>query len=132
MGELNPKPFQDACMQKFPSNECDMKSAELCSLWQENMQNQDWFPFKRIHVNGKFEEVIDENDEKLMQLKDAWGEEVHKAVCVALLEINEYNPSTRSVISAIWNLKEDRKAHLKEVIAHLLKQLKLKKTKRRG
>ncbi|PIA60328.1 hypothetical protein AQUCO_00300077v1 [Aquilegia coerulea] len=78
MGELNIKPFQDVCRQKFPSEEYDVKSAELCSMWQENIKNQEWYPFKRIQANGKLV------DEKLVQLNDAWGEEVHKAVCVWL------------------------------------------------
>ncbi|PIA27084.1 hypothetical protein AQUCO_08300049v1 [Aquilegia coerulea] len=125
MGELNLEPFRDVCMQKFLSEDWDTKSAELCSLWQDNIKNQQWFPFKRMRVNGNLDEVVDDNDDKLKQLKDAWGEQVYKAVCGVLSEINEYNPSTRCAVPEIWNFKDDRRARLKEVIEYLLKKLKV-------
>ncbi|PIA60312.1 hypothetical protein AQUCO_00300072v1 [Aquilegia coerulea] len=132
MGELNSEPFRDACMQKFLGEDLEIKSIELCSLWQENIKNQQWFPFKTIQMNGKCDEIIDVNDDKLKQLKDAWGEQVYKVVCVALSEINEYNPSTRCAVPEIWNFKENRKASLKEVIGCLLNELKvLKQAKHR-
>ncbi|PIA60318.1 hypothetical protein AQUCO_00300074v1 [Aquilegia coerulea] len=113
MGELNSKPFRDVCMQKFSGEDLESVSIELCSLWHEN-------------------EIIDDSDDKLKQLKDDWGEQVYKAVCVALSEINEYNPSTRCAVPEIWNFKEDRKASLKEVIGFLLKELNaLEKAKHR-
>ncbi|PIA26839.1 hypothetical protein AQUCO_08700016v1 [Aquilegia coerulea] len=132
MGELNSKPFRDVCMQKFSGEDLESISIELCSLWQENIKNQQWFPFKTIQMNGKCDEIIDDSDDKLKQLKDDWGEQVYKAVCVALSEINEYNPSTRCAVPEIWNFKEDRKASLKEVIGFLLKELNaLEKAKHR-
>ena len=76
------------------------------------------------------QEVIDEDDELLKGLKDEWGVEIHKAVGTALMEMNEYNPSGRYVVSELWNFKENRKATLKEVIAYLFKSLKTLKRKR--
>ncbi|GFZ07936.1 XH/XS domain-containing protein [Actinidia rufa] len=76
------------------------------------------------------EEIIDEDDELLKNLKEEWGVEIHEAVTAALIEMNEYNPSGRYVISELWNFKEKRKATLKEVIAYILKSLKTLKRKR--
>ncbi|KAF6158984.1 hypothetical protein GIB67_042065 [Kingdonia uniflora] len=70
------------------------------------------------------EEIVDNADDKLVELKREWGEEVYRAVSVALEEIHEYNSSGRYPVSDFWNFKEGRKACLKEVIEHVLKQLK--------
>ncbi|PNX69981.1 XH/XS domain protein, partial [Trifolium pratense] len=71
--------------------------------------------------------VLDEEDEKLKKLKLEWGDEVFSAVVTALEEVNEYNPSGRYSVSELWNFKEKRKATLKEVITHIVGQLKGKK-----
>ncbi|KAF5957196.1 hypothetical protein HYC85_004421 [Camellia sinensis] len=97
MGELDMKPFQNACKERFPSDA---------------------------------DEIINEDDELLKNLKDEWGVEIYEAVTTALKEMNEYNPSGRYVISELWNFKEKRKATLKEVIAYILKNLKTLKRKR--
>ncbi|PIA54745.1 hypothetical protein AQUCO_00900967v1 [Aquilegia coerulea] len=132
LGELDGKPFQNVCSQKLPAGEGDVKSAELCSLWQELIQNSEWHPFKIVSIDGNLHEVIDENDEKLTALKLEWGETVYDAVSMALSEINEYNASGRYAVSELWNFKEERKASLKEVIQYILKQLKsLRGSKRR-
>ncbi|KAL5729432.1 hypothetical protein ACHQM5_002386 [Ranunculus cassubicifolius] len=134
MGEINLKPFRDVCKKKFASQDWNAKSVELCSLWQERIKNPQWFPFKVIkRINGEFEEIIDDKDDELKRLKNELGEQVYKAVCCALSEVNEYNPSSRYAVSELWNLKEDRKARLKEAIESLRKQLKvLNRTANRG
>lgn len=76
------------------------------------------------------QEVIQEDDEKLQALKAELGDEVYEVVTTALLEMNEYNPSGRHVISELWNFKEGRKATLKEVIRYIIKQWKTLKRKR--
>ena len=76
------------------------------------------------------QEIIDENDEILKNLKNEYGDEVHKAVVTALMEMNEYNPSGRYIVPELWNFKEDRKATLKEGVAHILKQWKLHKKRK--
>ncbi|KAI3731098.1 hypothetical protein L1987_62281 [Smallanthus sonchifolius] len=124
MGEVAQKPFQDVCMQKFSVHDWELRSVELSSLWQDKVNNPNWHPFKQVFKDGKMQEIIDEDDDDLRELKSQWGEEACNAVVNALLELNEYNPSGRYVISELWNFKEGRKANLKEVIECLIQQLK--------
>ncbi|XP_043702825.1 factor of DNA methylation 1 [Telopea speciosissima] len=130
MGELDAKPFQNACKQRFPSTEASIKSVELCSLWQEEIRNSGWYPFKIVIANGNPKDTVDEDDEKLKNLRKDWGDEIHIAVVTALLEVNEYNPSGRYPVPELWNFKEGRKATLKEVVGYILKQLRIVKRKK--
>lgn len=81
-------------------------------------------------MHFSFQEIIDDEDEKLKGLKNEMGEEVYKAVVAALTEINEYNPSGRYIFSELWNYEEGRKATLQEGVQVLLKQWKLHKRER--
>ncbi|GAB4850493.1 hypothetical protein Ancab_029799 [Ancistrocladus abbreviatus] len=130
MGEIDEKAFVLTCKQRFRADEAPIKASELCSLWQENLKKPDFHPFKVVEADGKAEEIIDEEDEKLKNLRNEWGEEIYKAVIVALKELNEYNPSGRYVVPELWNYKEGRKATLKEVINYIFKNLKTLKRKR--
>ncbi|KAJ4849312.1 hypothetical protein Tsubulata_019114 [Turnera subulata] len=130
MGEVDHKPFSDACMQKFPKD-WESKSVEICSLWQTHVNDPNWYPFKRVPVNGRVQEVVDRNDSKLQGLRNAWGEAAYEAIAAALMEVNEYNPSGRYIIQEIWNYKEGRKASLKEVIKFMILELKAYKTLKR-
>lgn len=76
------------------------------------------------------QEILDEEDEQLQNLKQEWRDEIYSAVVTALKELNEYNPSGRYIISELWNFKEERKATLKEVIAYIVKNIKSLKRKR--
>jgi len=78
------------------------------------------------------QEIIDEEDEKLRDLKEEWGDDIYMAVVTALKEINEYNPSGRYTVSELWNFKENRKATLKEVISYIVEHMKPKRKKRQG
>ncbi|KAJ0987475.1 hypothetical protein J5N97_005831 [Dioscorea zingiberensis] len=130
MGELDEKPFREACKQKFAKDEADIKAAMLCSEWQENLKNPDWHPFKVIINDGKEKEILKEDDEKLQGLKNELGDDVYQAVIKALLELNEYNPSGRYIIAELWNFKEGRKATMKEVVQFLIRNWKNLKRKR--
>ncbi|XP_020577719.1 factor of DNA methylation 5-like [Phalaenopsis equestris] len=130
MGALDAKVFQALCNEKFLKEEADVKATLLCSEWEEHLRNPDWHPFKVIMVNNKEEEVLREDDEKLVSLKEQWGDVAYQAVKKALLELNEYNPSGRYIIPELWNFKEDRKASLGEVIEYVLQQWKINKRKR--
>lgn len=124
MGELDDKPFRDACLLKYPADEVDIKSAELCSFWDNCIRDPKWHPFKTVITDGQCKEIVDDEDDKLQALKDEWGEEVYQTVASTLLEVNEYNPSGRYAVSELWHFKEGRKASLKEVIQYLLKKLR--------
>ncbi|KAF8400539.1 hypothetical protein HHK36_013838 [Tetracentron sinense] len=76
-------------------------------------------------------EIIKEGDAKLKGLREELGDEVCKAVITALIELNEYNPSGRYIVSELWNCKENRRATLKEVVSYIMKQLKTSKRSRR-
>ncbi|XP_042504376.1 protein INVOLVED IN DE NOVO 2-like [Macadamia integrifolia] len=130
MGDLNNKPFIDACKKKYSAEEAEEKAAGLCSEWDEHLREPAWHPFKIITADGKPQEIINEEDEKLKSLKNDLGDEVFKAVTTALKEINEYNPSGRYITSELWNFKEGRKATLKEGVSFILRQWKTYKRKR--
>ncbi|XP_042066191.1 factor of DNA methylation 1-like [Salvia splendens] len=131
MGELDEKGFKNACKQRYPLEEADIKAVELCSLWQEKLKNPEWHPFRVVEDSkGNAQHVLKEDDELLVELKKEWGEEIYNAVATALKEIQEYNPSGCYVVPELWNFKENRKATLKEVIAYILNQLKSLKRKR--
>ncbi|XWS20521.1 hypothetical protein CRYUN_Cryun31cG0108700 [Craigia yunnanensis] len=130
MGELDSKAFQDTCKLRFSPDEAAIQASTLCSLWQENLKNSEWHPFKIIEEGGNHEEIVNEDDEKLQNLKQEWGEGIYETVVTALKEVNEYNPSGRYVISELWNFKENRKATLKEVIGYIVKNIKTAKRKR--
>ncbi|ONK62240.1 uncharacterized protein A4U43_C07F1810 [Asparagus officinalis] len=129
MGELDEKPFQNACKKKF-QEDVDIKALTLCSEWQEKLKNPSWHPFKIVESGGKAEEVIDESDINLKHIWIEWGDDVYNAVKTALLEINQYNPSGRYVIPELWNFKENRKATVKEVVQYLIKHWRSLKNKR--
>ncbi|XP_047330902.1 factor of DNA methylation 2-like isoform X2 [Impatiens glandulifera] len=131
MGEVDQKPFQDLCFRRFPREDWEVKSMEQTSLWQENVKDPGWQPFKTVMKEGKLQEIIDDSDPKLMELKNIWGDGAYDSVVKALLELNDYNPSGRYVVSELWNFNEGRKASLKEVVHCIVQQLKtLKPTKR--
>lgn len=130
MGELDSKPFYEVMKRKYSEAEADERASELCSLWEEYLKDPEWHPIKVVNVNGKHQAVINEEDEKLRDVKESYGDEVYNAVVKALLEINEYNSSGMYVISELWNFKERRRATLKEGVEALMNQWKHSKWKR--
>lgn len=131
MGEIDAKPFHNTCKKRFsPLSEAAAEAVILCSKWQEEVNDSGWHPFKVVTVGDSCQEIIDEQDKKLSELKKEWGDEIYSAVTTALKEMNEYNPSGRYITPEIWNFKEGRKATLKEVIAYSAKNAKTPKRKR--
>ncbi|XP_021749555.1 factor of DNA methylation 5-like [Chenopodium quinoa] len=131
MGELDTKPFLEACADKFPKEDQGIKCAEVCSIWEDRLKDAKWHPFKHNIINGNPQAIIDESDEKLEELRKEWGEKAYKAVVTALMELNEYNPSGRYPVPKVWNIREEREVSLKEVIGYIIQQLKTHKRKRR-
>lgn len=76
------------------------------------------------------QQILNEEDEELRNLKQEWGDVIYTAVVTALNELEEYNPSGRYVVSELWNFKEGRKATLKEVIAYILRSMNTLKRKK--
>lgn len=68
------------------------------------------------------QEIINEDDRKLKNLKTDLGDEVYKVVTTALMELNEHNSSGRYKIQELWNFKAGRKATLTEGVSYILKQ----------
>ncbi|XP_023904334.1 factor of DNA methylation 4 [Quercus suber] len=132
MGELDTKPFLTAMKRKASNEEAAQKAIELCSQWEDYLRDPSWHPFKIItDKEGNSKEEINEEDEKMKSLKNDGDDEVYEAVKVALMEMNEYNPSGRYIIQELWNFKEGRKATLKEGVLHVLNKWKSLKRKRR-
>ena len=53
MGELDLKAFGDACRKRSSKEDAEVKSAMLCSEWQEEIRNPNWHPFRVKVVDGK-------------------------------------------------------------------------------
>lgn len=58
MGEIDVKVFQQKCKERFSADEADIKALEMCSLWQENMKNSEWHPYKIVAVEGSSERQV--------------------------------------------------------------------------
>ncbi|XP_028798727.1 protein INVOLVED IN DE NOVO 2 [Neltuma alba] len=130
MGELDNRPFLEAMKQKYNEEMAEERASELCSLWEEYLRDPEWHPFKFVDVDGKTQEVINDEDEKLKSLRKDLGDGAYEAVVAALTEINEYNPSGRYIIRELWNYKEDRRATLRDGVAFLLKYWKRLRSER--
>ncbi|KAF0926301.1 hypothetical protein E2562_022119 [Oryza meyeriana var. granulata] len=135
MGELDEKPFQNACRRKYGNDDYETKSAELVSNWQEEIKKPSWHPFKIVTVDGEDKEVVevvDDDDTKLRHLWIEYGDDVCNAVKTALSEVNEYNASGRYVVPELWNFRKGRKATMKEVLKYIFGQMETTGKRRRG
>ncbi|KAB2063785.1 hypothetical protein ES319_A10G241300v1 [Gossypium barbadense] len=125
MGEIDQKAFE------FPTKDWQETCAKLCSLWQQNLQDPKWHPFKMINIQGNLQEIEDEDEEKLKELRTEYGDVVYEAVRTALMEMNEDNASGRYAVPELWNTKEGRKATMKEIVQYVILQLKIHTRKRK-
>uniref|UniRef100_A0A803P3H9 Factor of DNA methylation 1-5/IDN2 domain-containing protein n=1 Tax=Cannabis sativa TaxID=3483 RepID=A0A803P3H9_CANSA len=117
MGELDSEPFTEAMKC---SKDNHYEAMQKCTLWSKYIRDPHWHPFKFVKIRGKLTEVVDGEDKKLKGLKKELGEKAYEAVKTALIEMNEYNPSGRFPVHELWNLEEDRKATLKDVVEYML------------
>ncbi|AAF79392.1 Factor of DNA methylation 4 [Arabidopsis thaliana] len=129
MGALDETPFKKVAKEKYPAVEADKKAEELCSLWEEHLGDSAWHPIKVVEKDGIAKEELNEEDEKLQELRKELGEEVYAAVTQALKERNEYNGSGRYIVPELWNFKQNRKASIKEGVVYLVNSWKQKKPK---
>jgi hypothetical protein len=72
-----------------------------------------------------YQEIVDVDDEKLQELKTAWGEGAHDAVVRALMQTQEYNRlGDRSIAYELWNYMEGRKATVRDCVEYMCSQVK--------
>ncbi|KAI3840629.1 hypothetical protein MKX03_004641 [Papaver bracteatum] len=128
MGELHSKPFCDALKDICSSSSEDRfsdQSVLLCNFWEQMLKDPLWHPFKVALVDGKHQELLDEEDKLFKGLKNAWGEEAYSTVVNALLELNEYNPNGRYPVQELWNFEENRRATVSEGVEELADRLRM-------
>lgn len=53
VGEIDPQPFRDVCSKKVCSGNREERSTELYSLWQANVNDPSWNPFKKEIKSGE-------------------------------------------------------------------------------
>ncbi|PPD70704.1 hypothetical protein GOBAR_DD32419 [Gossypium barbadense] len=98
---------------------------------QKAFEDPKWHPFKMINIQGNLQEIEDEDEEKLKELRTEYGDVVYEAVRTALMEMNEDNASGRYAVPELWNTKEGRKATMKEIVQYVILQLKIHTRKRK-
>lgn len=131
MGEIDKKPFLTATKRKLSANEADNEATQLHSLWSDYLMDPNWHPFKEINdKEGNKTEIIDEDDERLKDLKNELGDEVHDAVVTALKELNECDLTGGNTGLELWNFGELRKATLEEGMEYMLERWKQSKRKK--
>ncbi|OQU79398.1 hypothetical protein SORBI_3008G137700 [Sorghum bicolor] len=133
MGELDEKAFEAACLAKVPPEEVGAASSQLYASWKQQLGDLSWYPFKAITIDGNHQEIVNIDDDKLQELKRAWGSCAYNAVVNALVEMKEYGRlNDRSIAYELWNFKEGRRATTRECVDYLSTQVKrLTVTKRR-
>ncbi|XP_051224111.1 factor of DNA methylation 1 [Lolium perenne] len=133
MGELDVRPFENACRRKYGNDDYEMRAAELISAWQDEIKKPAWHPYKFIKADdGTDKEVVNNDDPRLRELWLDYGDDVCNAVKIALSEVNEYNPSGRYVVPELWNFQKNRKATMKEVFRYIFQQMETPGKRRRG
>lgn len=55
MGEIDDKAFLAECKRRYTVEEALVKASEGSSLWQENLKDPAWHPFRIIENNGTTE-----------------------------------------------------------------------------
>lgn len=58
MGILDKKPFLNVCKKKYSANEATAQAATLRSIWQENVEDLAWHPFKKEGTGDKAKYVL--------------------------------------------------------------------------
>ncbi|CAN6936639.1 unnamed protein product [Brassica oleracea] len=120
IGQVDDKSFVKSFEKIFSDKVILLEQAAgLVSKWQEEVYNAAWYPFKFVGTGDgmkAFYEIVDDEDEKLKNLSEEFGEDVKNSVKIALKELNEFNPSGRYAVPTLWNFAHGREATLKEGI----------------
>ncbi|KAI3801511.1 hypothetical protein L1987_29618 [Smallanthus sonchifolius] len=100
-----------------------LESLNQTLIVQERKSNDEYVEGHKELIS----EFLDEEDEKILSLKNECEKDVFDAVVTALNEINAYCPGGRYPVSELWNNKENRRATLKEGVQFLLRNWKTKR-----
>ena len=57
MGELDERPFQNACKRKYGNDDYETRAAELVSSWQEEIKKPAWHPYKFVKAEDGSDKV---------------------------------------------------------------------------
>ncbi|XBJ05017.1 hypothetical protein VPH35_023869 [Triticum aestivum] len=126
MGELDPKAVANACRPRLSQK----KTLILCSKWEAEIRNAGWHPFKVIMVDDQPMEIFLDDDDKLVELKQEYGDQMFALVKQALIERNKYNPSGGYPETLLWNFKHSREATMEEAVQFIVKKCCANKRKR--
>ena len=125
MGELDSKAVANACRPRLSQK----KTLILCSKWEAEIRNAGWHPFKVIMVDDQPMEIFLDDDDKLVELKQEYGDQMFALVKQALIERNKYNPSGGYPETLLWNFKHSREATMEEAVQFIVKKCCAKKRK---
>ncbi|KAL6610068.1 hypothetical protein ACP70R_040037 [Stipagrostis hirtigluma subsp. patula] len=128
MGSIDCKAFANACQNSALSTE---EVTTLCSEWEQEVGNPQWYPFRVTMVDGEEKRIIKEDDEKLLKLKQEHGEEICALVTATKLEMLEHNPSGCYPVKKLWNYKDGREATLIEAFEYFIRKCQNQKCKRK-
>uniref|UniRef100_A0ACD5VLW0 Uncharacterized protein n=1 Tax=Avena sativa TaxID=4498 RepID=A0ACD5VLW0_AVESA len=124
MGDLDEAPFKYDCMRKYGNDgDWKAKASMLLSVWQDELKNPFWRPLKTVEGDEKTEVVVDEDDSKLVELKNEYGPSVYSAVKVAVAELWDYDMAEGYPVPELWNFGERRKATVVEALKCVLDHL---------
>ncbi|CAA7035585.1 unnamed protein product [Microthlaspi erraticum] len=73
--------------------EIEAEAEELCSLWEAQIGDVQWHPFKILESDGPPKRIVVKDDEKVLKLKYDYGERVCDEVVRAKEEIEDHNAS---------------------------------------
>ncbi|KAG2311410.1 hypothetical protein Bca52824_022967 [Brassica carinata] len=114
-------------IRKYLVEEIAEADAEaMYSEWTRHVKSIHWHPFKFDNSEGTPKRVVDENDAKLRELKDNYGQYLCNEVVRVKLEIHDLIDIGN--LETLWSFVEDRKAAEEEAMDVILKIDRIVKT----
>ncbi|KAK7311031.1 hypothetical protein RJT34_08895 [Clitoria ternatea] len=127
MGELDQKIFVNQSKKRFPLEEAGTKGVELCSLWQENVKNSAWHPFKGCKVEDKEEmrkmrsyEALSRNGERrYIQLSSHLSARDHRQKAIGHGMSGSFLDKVREVAKHFLHFQRRKSRSMPELIMNL-------------